>query len=535
MSLVLPFLFNACGESFLGGAAFESAGLSCPSSKPQDVLAKSFATFSNQKLQFGKSNVSQKLTSGQSLAVIVDHACIRSDLLSAKGVYSKSSTMLSQKLGATGRHMGKAKSIRTRIEAFRYSPSSEESTEQLGEAIAADPCVIGAGPNLIYSKEALSQSFDDPSVSQQEHLVSIDAENAYQKFYDEQWGMDKVDDPEQSVIVAIVDTGLYGDHPDLEAQLWEGPEGGYGVDATTLESETVNYFPGDTDPDFGHGTHVAGIIGATGNNAIGVVGVMPYQSRLMGVNVFRTFNTQSGPVYGADTVDISNGVIWATDNGADVINMSLGRIVQKVGSQFPENDDPTYRSILDYAVNKGVFVVVAAGNHSSGFPSSVRMGLGFTSFPAHYGSAIAGMITVGSVNALGGAKSWFSYWSPELVEISAPGAANAMDSGILSTRKVGTNGELYVRLQGTSMAAPVVAGAAALTIGIYRNTFGIRPRPSEVERLIELSAVKTEALKTWFKDGNTLNLNSLAEVIRSEYPEVIGLPARSRTLASCPE
>lgn len=237
--------------------------------------------------------------------------------------------------------------------------------------------------------------------------------------YSQLWGMQKIQmesawditTGSTSIIVAVVDTGADLSHPDLAGSLVAG----YDVAG------------GDTNPsdDNGHGTHVSGTIGGIGNNNVGVAGVN-WNVKIMPVKVCNSGGS-------CPTSTVTQGIVWAADNGAKVINMSLGgRAVCPSGSQ--------YDAATRYAVSKGVTVVVAAGNDSS-------------DASGYSPASCSGTITVGASTPSDARASFSNYGAA--VDIAAPG------SGIFSTYPGG-----YKSLQGTSMASPHVAGAAALLLSV---------------------------------------------------------------------
>lgn len=233
------------------------------------------------------------------------------------------------------------------------------------------------------------------------------------------WGIDRVDAElawattrASGVRVAVIDTGIDTAHPDLVANI----AGGYNAISPTASYKDDN----------GHGTHVAGTIGAV-DNSVGVIGVGPRAS-LLGVKVLDS--TGSGW-----TSDIVEGMDWAVANGARVINMSLS--------------GPSYISVFQAAVDRanaaGVVVVAAAGNTG---PADSTVG-----FPAAYN----GVIAVSATDSYSNVAS-FSSRGPQ-VDIAAPGVA------IRSTYWTLRGRSGYAELNGTSMASPHVAGAAALVLG----------------------------------------------------------------------
>jgi serine protease len=261
------------------------------------------------------------------------------------------------------------------------------------------------------------------------------------------------------VNVAVIDTG-YRPHADLAANI----VGGYDMIKDTGGSNDGNARDSDAkDPgDYAtygqcgfftpshnsswHGTHVAGTIAAVTNNGSGVSGIA-YGAKVVPVRVLGAC--------GGYTSDIADGIIWAAGgtvsgapanpNPARVINMSLGG-----GGAC----DATSQNAINLARSRGTVVVVAAGNsnaNASGFS------------PA----SCSGVITVAATNRNGGRASYSNYGA--IVAVAAPGGdtASGAANGILSTLNSGTRGpasDNYAYYQGTSMAAPHVAGVAALML-----------------------------------------------------------------------
>jgi subtilisin family serine protease len=228
-------------------------------------------------------------------------------------------------------------------------------------------------------------------------------------------------------LVAVVDTGIDYNHPDLAANVWVSP-----VDGT----HGYNFINNTSDPldDHGHGTHVSGTIAAVGNNNTGVIG-LAWKTKIMGVKGLDV--NGFGP-----TATLAQAIIWATDHGADVINMSWGG----TGS------DPQMDSALQYAYNLGVVLVAAAGNNNMDAES-------FSPANSPY------VITVAAVD-INDAKAGFSNFGQK-IDVAAPGV------DILSLRAAGTDmygngshnvGSLYMRADGTSMACPHVTAEVSLIL-----------------------------------------------------------------------
>lgn len=216
----------------------------------------------------------------------------------------------------------------------------------------------------------------------------------------------------EGVKVAVLDTGVDIDHPDLAQNVLPG----------------FNFISPGSQPwdDNQHGTHVSGIIAAA-NNEIGMVGVAP-EAKIVPVKVLNRAGN-------GNLVDVSKGIRWAVDEGkADLICMSLGS----------PNPVQEVRKAIQYALSKKVVCFIAAGN--SGVTKEVF-------YPANYPEAIA----IGSIDE-SLARSGFSNTGSNL-DFMAPGGR------IFST----VPNNWYAVLSGTSMAAPFAAGVAALVLSYVRN------------------------------------------------------------------
>lgn len=398
--------------------------------------------------------------------------------------------------GEISRRLPEPPQTGSKVYSYRWQLPSDFSRAELQQLADADACVVGISESRRYMVSALPK---DPEVTKQSHLMSIEAGVAYDLIY--------ASANLRPVTIAIIDTGIDTKHPDLKNVLWQNageiPGNGIDDDKNGYIDDFNGYNFADQLPSpaptgtWGnqHGTHVAGLAAAQGGNGIGVTGVMGQGAKIMMLNVF-------GKDSGAYVSDIANAIRYAADNGADVINMSIG------GS----NRSATYESALNYAVQKGVTVVVAAGNDSTEIGGKV-----FQS-PASYSPLFEGMIAVASTDADDGSLSTFSNYNGKQVELSAPGSeVSGIRRGLLSTWP---NGK-YARIQGTSMASPVAAGAAGLAIAMLRAR-GYSPSPATIERLLSASAIRNPALADKVQFGNMLNLRTLAEYIRDHYQSQSG-------------
>jgi subtilisin family serine protease len=401
-------------------------------------------------------------------------------------------------------------------QAFSYTMPRAMSLEGLSQMAEADACIRGIAVNDQYQLHSLSDDFNDTDAGKQKHLDTIKAAKAYDIIYDPKTGISKVADSGAlpDVKIAVIDSGVDVAHSDLFAKIWKFNLAGSpnrvfaGVDATTLLDTQPVYNPEDPT---GHGTHVAGLIAANSNNGEGVMGVMPFRSKIMAIAASKQ---NSGGDWYIDTASVINGVNWATLNGADVINLGHGTITDG------NSDNAAYRDMLNQVIPAGVMVVTVAG--SSTGADRLLDGANKTIIPGKYGRTTEGILTVTSTQAEDRALSSFSMYGPNIVEMAAPGSQGASsdypDAGLVSTVPTALSSKAYASQEGTSMAGALVAGSAGVVIAWVRDKAGTTPHPCVVEGVLKEAADNRNALKSSVQDGHHLNLLSVAKYLKKRWP-----------------
>lgn len=323
-------------------------------------------------------------------------------------------------------------------------------------------------PQIYYTVEPLDFN-DEGVIMDQWHLSAVKAQQAWEYSRGE------------GVTVAVIDTGVDTDHEDLVNALYKAitviPESAYGADG---ELDSAYIGPEDY---FSHGTHVAGIIAAA-DNQNGCIGIAP-DCRILSIKALE----KKGKKGVGATAWVVAAIRAAVENGADVINMSIG------GSL--EEDAFLHQGVLE-AIENDVVVVCAAGN-ISGQHAQVF-------YPAAYEETIC-VAAVGQFNDGVAVDTSYSNFG-KFIDISAPG------TGIMSTMPgVGA----YGRKTGTSMACPIVTGAVALLLAKNPNLTN-----AQVEELLYGSAVDmgAEGWDEWYGNG-VLDLENLMKYYIEEYEKAV--------------
>ncbi|MCS6803993.1 MAG: S8 family peptidase [Acidobacteriota bacterium] len=313
------------------------------------------------------------------------------------------------------------------------------------------------------------------------------------------------------VVVGVIDTGIDYFHPDLAANMWinvgERPDNGLDDDGNgyidDVHGWNAQMDSGDPLDDNNHGTHVAGTIGAVGNNRLGVTGVN-WQVRLMALK----FLSAQGVGYVSDAIECIEYAIAMRRRGVNirVLNASWGG----------PNASAALREAIEAAGRAGMLVVTAAGNNYDG------AGLRGTDndvqpiFPASYD--LANTISVAAVDRRGQLAA-FSNYGKSSVDLAAPGVS------IASTVTL----DRYGFFSGTSMAAPHVAGVAALALAIKPNLTVAAMKTTLVQGVVPLSSLQGKTRTGGMVNAfNTLQLVEQLNEPASEFQ--LSLDARPVTL-----
>jgi thermitase len=334
-----------------------------------------------------------------------------------------------------------------------FEKVSEEAAREVGQLVrrqrrlGAARVRLRAGLSLRAAMERLARRSDvayvEPVYVRRAAAVPNDTAYAFQ------WALPKIQadlawdrwEPKSQITIAILDTGVDLTHPDLAGVLVRNAQGTV-VNFNALTNSTV---PGAANDDNGHGTHCAGIAAARINNVLGIAGVVGWNPSIPASDSYVSIlpvKVLDHNAYGNDA-DVAEGILWAVDQGARVINLSLGG----------EAASTTLANATDYARERGCVVVAAAGND----------GVSKRFYPA----ANTGVISVGATDS-SDVLAAFSNWG-SWVKVAAPGSL------IYSTYPGGT----YATISGTSMAAPHVAGEAA---AIFSQNPGLTS--TQVEEII---------------------------------------------------
>lgn len=297
------------------------------------------------------------------------------------------------------------------------------------------------------------------------------------------WDISKGD---TNIIVAVLDNAIYTDHPDLVNKI--------AIQVDLADDDSIAN-PPVAEYIWSHGTHTAGLIAAETDNSTGVSS-LGYNVRIMAVKLASDASDGQAMTAGFE------GIVWAADHGADVINMSWGSPTFFI----------TMQNTVNYAYNKGCILLGAAGNNGDGAETSANPAIpvNYVGYPA----ALEHVIAVGSTDS-DDAKSSFSEYGT-WIDVCAPGGFDATtgifsvlsttysDAGDIMSMLTGTGGGAaswgitgkYDCMQGTSMACPVAAGLAGLMLSVNPNL-----TPDELTEIMKATCDNIDAQNTQFIDS----------------------------------
>lgn len=332
---------------------------------------------------------------------------------------------------------------------------------------------VTGNPELAPSVEGASQSLTPFN-----HLVEMQAEKSWEI------------STGQGMLIAIIDTGVHYNHPDLNTNIYynnkeiagnglDDDNNGFVDDSFGYDFTNSDAYPYD---DVGHGTHVAGLAAASTFGLAKNAQILPVKAM--------------GPG-GGDLGTVLGAVLYSVDSGADILNMSLGAY-----SQAPH---PELVKVMNYAEAKGVLVVAASGN---GHP---QLGIGMNTdktpnFPSALPNEnIVAVAAKDSTNLL----APYSNYGPISVDVAAPGGGGPGDL-VVSAYYENPLGIVYQGLSGTSMASPIVAGVAA-------QVWALNPTMSalEVKYALLNSGLKVEGLDTRTVSGRYLDALKAVNYVKS--------------------
>ncbi|UWG96980.1 S8 family serine peptidase [Dehalobacter sp. DCM] len=306
---------------------------------------------------------------------------------------------------------------------FQYRGLNEANREGIVRKVLQSPIVICAEWSKTYTMDemAVTAAISDPEYSDQWSLRKVRADQAWDEGA-----------TGEGIVIAVIDTGVDLNSTELQDGSVSNLVGGYNAYTGSTSTQAIQ-------DDHGHGTSVAGLIAAL-NNSRGIIGVA-YKAKIMPVKVM----DETGQ--GEDDI-IADGIVWAADHGADIINMSIGA----------DSENDILDDALDYAAAKGCLLIASSGNNQEGMPQSIAQQAAVRSSLVSYPAAHPEVLAVSAVD-INDQITDFSLVGPEMA-MSAPG--DKILTTYWTTKESG-----YAYVTGTSIATPFVSGAAALIWSKY--------------------------------------------------------------------
>jgi len=370
----------------------------------------------------------------------------------------------------------------------KFTYDSSQSVSEVIENLRKNPSIESVEPNFrvqLFNKES-DPAVQAPSTKgiQKEDPSLSEAYGLKVTQTDEAW---KITTGSKNVIVAVIDSGVDYNHEDLVGNIWRNPtpdENGQDSNGDGYVGDLVGYdfINKDSTPydDNMHGTHCAGVIGAVGNNGVGISGVNQEVS-IMALK----FTDESG---GGSLDDAVSAIDYAIAHGAQVISASWG-------GAFP-TPPVALQEAMDRAEKAGILFVAAAGNGDwLGNPVDIDKD---PVWPASFKNS--NVVAVAASDS-SDQEAWFSNFGAESVDLHAPGVdvySTIPKDIVLDKGKVNTG---YTYLSGTSMATPHVAGAAALVLSHFPGI-----RASELKKKLLESVDPIPAFQGKTVSGGRLNV-----------------------------
>ncbi len=390
----------------------------------------------------------------------------------------------SESTGVVSQEMRETYNVR-----FENCDFSKEGTSSILKTFEAQSGITGVEAEALATADPIKEN--DPDKKSQGHLAFIKRDQACNASERENT---------KPIIVAVIDSGVDIDHPDLKDMFLKDSNGR--VIGANFVGTGSQMPPDDNwDDKAGHGTHVAGLIGGMANNGQGIVGVGSCANiKIMPIRVLNDEGIGT-------SIEIERGVKWAADKGAHIINLSLGYTAVTFQSN-PRH----YRSLYADLAKKDVVVFAAAGN--DGYVNGSEAEEGGRQF--HYPSSYDNVISVAATDNRGNLTSFSN--RGELVDIAAPGLS------VLSTTFDGR----YGRMSGTSMATPVVAGGYALALASAAG--GMAQNVDRIDAGTATSLLANAVLSDVsipqgsVASAGVIDLEKLVKATIAQYPKVPNQP-----------